>query len=220
MKTQKTQINLTRIAMIMAVIVITSCATSESDKTLTQVPSESFNEDPQSDPLNIMVSEFLGFDSEQSMLELQEVDPWVEENIELDDSTASMHLPNILGAKAVAFYTYDDLNDGWRQFLLVANHENFLTLLEGDLIDLEGMEYELMEGKKKPKKTKHPKPIKGKYGKRRGCEVWECSDGGLCVQVTYIPCAGHKSTCTSDSDCDGQSHGVGSDELVGEILSY
>lgn len=198
-----------------------SCS-NESDMEVysPNLPSQASLDDPQSDPLNMMIAEFLSFDYEQSMVVLEEVEPWVNESIELDDSTASAHLPVIIGAKAVGFYTYDAEKDGWRQFLLVANHEQYLSVLEGDLIDPEGIEYEVEGGKKKPKKKKHPKPVKEKFGSRKGCNVFQCSNGGNCLPVAYIPCGGQKSNCTTNADCQGQTQGVGSDDVRGGIADY
>lgn len=183
------------------------------------LPSQAVIEDPQSHPLNMMIAEYLGFDYEQSMVVSEEVDLWLDESIELEDSTAAAQLPIIIGAKAVGYYVYDTEKDGWRQFLLVANHDQYLSVLEGDLLDPEGIEYEVEAGKKKPKKKKHPKPVKEKFGKRKGCVVWECS-GVFCLEVAYIPCAGAKSTCSINADCHGQSEGVGSGDVRGGVIGY
>ncbi|WP_258101344.1 hypothetical protein [Marinoscillum pacificum] len=209
------------IILICSVWLAYSCSQDGSESITEPMIALESNDDLQNDPLNLMIAEYLGHDPEQSVTLLEEVEPWLNESITLEDSTAAAVLPTILGAKAVGFYTYEELTDGWKQYLLVANHAGYLSVLEGNLLELDGVEYEidLQKGKKKPKKPKHPKPEKEDFGSRKGCNVFECTkNNNFCISVAHIPCGGAKSNCTTDSDCRGQTQGADADDVRGGII--
>lgn len=215
------------LAMLPVVVWLVYACTTESgpDLLAPEIVAEMNVSDPQIEELNVLISKYLGYDPDQSVVLFEEAEPWINESITLEDSTANAFLPLLLEGKSVSFYTYDIENDGWKQFLIVAGNEFYLAELEGDLLELEAMVYQLCEdGTKKPETPKYPKPEKKKYGDRKGCEVFECSDG-YCSSMIYIPCRGHRSNCATDADCNNDDDEkddkeVGSDDVRFAIESY
>ena len=157
MKTNKSLLITSACVMLLLSLVFVACQ-SESEHVISDPVSEA-NEDPQLMEINQMIADVLGYDSEQSLTEyVGNIDEWIADELEVEDyqydSLAEMREGLI---NALAFYSYNEVADGWDQYLFATDGGEKLAAFTGHTLADDGMEYVVVYGKKKPKKKKKPR---------------------------------------------------------------
>lgn len=202
----KTNKSLLITSMYIMLLSLAFMACQEESETTISDPISEANEAPQLQGINQMIANSMGYDPEQSLTEyIHIIDEWIAEELEVEDyqheSLADMREDLI---NALAFYSYNEVADGWDQYLIATDGSAKLAVFTGHILTDDGMEYEVVYGKKKPKKKKKPKPTAPwAKGKGYAVQVKRCgvAHGHAKCELVWVWEKDPQDECQSAEDC-------------------